>query len=322
MDTTFHYPPELMSLLIDTIPRICRSKRDVFLFFQGAGVSRALMQPSLGQWENDPSGVNKFDIARNVLTNLNARGDGAIRERRETLRRVVEFDDFSTCWPEDELKAKGLVSEIRRVVNVKDSFTRMSQERTNERQERMAAREAEAEAAAKRRTQVELLKRELFALFAEVDRQKRGKALEGLLNRLFDIHGILVREAFTLRGGNEDRIVEQIDGAVELDGHVYFVEMKWWSDPVGVPQVSEHMMRVFLRAEARAIIISASGFTEPAIATCKEALSQKVVTLCSLQEIVLVLERQLDLARFFKSKAYAALTHKNPYFEPIAAGEM
>jgi len=23
--------------------------------------------------------------------------------------------------------------------------------------------------------------------------------------------------------------VEQIDGVVEIDGHLYFVEMKWWS---------------------------------------------------------------------------------------------
>lgn len=322
MDITFHYPPELMNLLVDTIPRLNRSKRDVFLFCQGAGISKTLMQPVLHEWERDPSGVNKFDIVRQILTNLNQKGEGALRERREVLRRVVEFDDFSTCWPTDELKAKGLVAEIRRVVNVKDSFTRMSQERTNERQERMAAKEAEAQGLAKRQSQVDGIKRDLFALVAETDRHKRGKALEGVLNRLFDAHGILVREAFTLRGDEGQGIVEQIDGVVELDGHVYFVEMKWWADPVGIPQISEHMMRVFLRAEARAIIISASGFTAPAVTSCKEALSQKVVALCSLEEIVLLLERRLDLVRFLKLKVYAATTHKDPFFDPIAAGEL
>jgi restriction system protein len=322
MDITFHYPPELMNLLVDTIPRLNRSKRDVFLFFQGAGISKTLMQPALHEWERDSSSVNKFDIVRQILTNLNQRGEGALRERREVLRRVVEFDDFSTCWANDALEAKGLVGEIRRVVDVKDSFTRMSQERANERQERMAAKDTEAQALAKRRSQLDGIKKDLFALVAEANRHRRGKALEGVLNRLFDAHGILIREAFTLRGDDKEGVVEQIDGVVELEGHVYFVEMKWWIDPVGVPQISEHMMRVFLRAEARAIIVSASGFTAPAVATCKEALSQKVVALCSLQEIVVVLERQLDLSRFLKSKVYAAMTHKNPFFEPIAAGEM
>ena len=37
-DITFHYPPELFSLLVDTIPLLNRSKKDVLLFFRGAGV--------------------------------------------------------------------------------------------------------------------------------------------------------------------------------------------------------------------------------------------------------------------------------------------
>ena len=39
MDIVFHYPPELMSLLIDTIPRLCRSYEDTLLFFQGMASS-------------------------------------------------------------------------------------------------------------------------------------------------------------------------------------------------------------------------------------------------------------------------------------------
>jgi hypothetical protein len=34
-DDPFHYPPELLSLLIDTIPLLCRSKQDVLTFFPG-----------------------------------------------------------------------------------------------------------------------------------------------------------------------------------------------------------------------------------------------------------------------------------------------
>ena len=55
-------------------------------------------------------------MVRTTLTRLNERGEAALRERREILKRVTEFEDFSTCWPNDQLKAKGLVAEIRRVI--------------------------------------------------------------------------------------------------------------------------------------------------------------------------------------------------------------
>ncbi len=34
IDITFHYPPELMSLLIDTIPLLNKSKKMYFFFFK------------------------------------------------------------------------------------------------------------------------------------------------------------------------------------------------------------------------------------------------------------------------------------------------
>ena len=143
---------------------------------------------------------------------------------------------------------------------------------------------------------------------------KRGKRLEEVLNRLFRAHDILVRDPFVLVGDLAEGIVEQIDGVVEIDGHTYFVEMKWWGSPLGVPEVSQHLVRVYHRAEGRAIIISASDFTMPAVSTCKEALQQKVVILCTLQEIVILLENEGDLKEFFKKKVNAAIVDKNPFY--------
>ena len=50
----------------------------------------------------------------------------------------MQFDDCSTCWPSDQLRAMGLVAEISRVVGVKDSFTRMKQAQEEERPQRLA----------------------------------------------------------------------------------------------------------------------------------------------------------------------------------------
>ncbi len=317
-DITFHYPPELMNLLIDVIPLLNRSKNDVFLFFRGAGVSQEDMGVPYRLWQQDHSGIHKYEIVRQVLTKLNEKGEACLRERREILKRVTEFENFSVCWESDQLKAKGLVAEIRNVVNVKDSFTRMNLERERERNQRLQKERAEKERTRKRLEAINTIKQDLFSLFALTNPQARGKALEEVLNRLFDAYDIGVREAFELVGDCGEGTVEQIDGVVEIDGELYFVEMKWWKSPLGKAEVSEHLVRVYHRSEGRAMIISASDFTDPAVATCKEALQQKVVVLCTLQEIVLLLERQADLKRFLKEKIQTAIIDKNPFYQPFA----
>jgi len=315
MDITFHYPPELMNLLIDAIPLLNKTKKDVFLFFKGAGVADLLVHLPLLQWRKDKDSISKFEITRQVLTELNAKGEKCLRERREVLKRVVEYESFSSCWPADQLKAKGLVAEIQKVVNVKDSFTRMAKEREAEQQENKANKQAELDKIIKKKEDIEKARNALCSLFSEMDKHKRGKALESVLNSLFKTYGILVREAFSICGEEKEGIIEQVDGVIELEGHLYFVEMKWWKDPIGVPEISQHLVRVYHRAEGRAIIISASDFTDPALTTCKDALQQKVVVLCTLQEIVMLLEKQGDLLSFFKQKTNSAMIDRNPYFK-------
>lgn len=313
MEIAFHYPPELMCLLIDTIPLLCRSKRDVLTFFHGAGVPRSLWGDLERQVREDRQSVNKYEIVRTVLTRLNEKGDVTLRERREILKRVTEFEDFSTCWPQDQLKAKGLVGEIRRVVEVKDSFTRMKQEREAERRRHQAEQQARLEAAQQQQEAVEEVKRDLSALFSEPDSRKRGLLLEGVLNRLFARHGILVREAFVRNGGDGEGIVEQIDGVIEMDGHLYLVEMKWWNRPLGPGEVAPHLMRLWNRGDARGLFISYSGYTDAALAACRDALQQKVVVLCTLEEIVRLLEQAGDLQQWLRTKVNAAVVDRNPW---------
>lgn len=143
MEESYHYPPEVLNILVDIVPLLCRAKNDVLVFFRGAGVSESIMSDLSRRVSVDRENINKFEIARTVIQRINEKGDSELRTRREVVKRVVEFEDFSTCWPNDQLKAKGLVGELRRVVNVKDSFIRMSNEREREKQERIKAREKE-----------------------------------------------------------------------------------------------------------------------------------------------------------------------------------
>ena len=320
-DITFHYPPELFNLLVDTVPLLNRSKKDVLLFFRGAGVSGDLVDDIAKRLKSAPSEINKYEMVRTVLDGLNARGEATLRERREVLRRVVEFANFDTCWPNEQLKTKGLVASIRDVVNQKDAFTRINQEREQERQQRLAQGEEAARARRERIAKIETAKNDFYGLFgSSLTRQLRGKKLETALNNLFAAYGVLVHEAFHIVGECGEGIVEQIDGVIELKGALHFVEIKWYETPVGKGEIAEHLVRLFSRAEVRGIFISASGYTAPAIQTSREFLQQKVIVLVTLQEIVRLLEQQGDLADFLLKKVQAAQIHKNPYFNPFEVG--
>ena len=317
---TFQYPPDLFNLLVDAIPMLNRSKQDVLLFFRGAGVGEHLLTDLRERLRRDAQGINKFQIARTVLERLNARGDAALRERREVLRRVVQFTNYDACWPNDQLKAKGLVASIRDIVNEKDSFTRMNQAREQERRERLAAIERDKAAKEAMRAKVDAAKQELYSLFeASLTPHQRGRKLEPALNGLFRASGIAVRESFHLVGEQGEGVIEQVDGVVELKAALYFVEMKWHKDHVGKAQISGHLVRLMGRAEARGLIISASDFTGPAVHMSREFLQHKLVVLCHLQEIVSVLDHHHDLSDFLNQKIEAAIIHKNPYFKPLLA---
>ena len=316
MSKTYHYPPELFQLLVNTIPRLCKSKRDVFTFFRGAGVENSLVSDIWNQWSNNRDSINKFDIARTALERLNEGGDKYLRERREVVKRVVEFDDFSTCYENDRLEAQGLVSQIRAVVNVKDSFTRISQEREAEARKYREAQRVETEALKQKREQLATIRDDLFHLFAVKDAHERGRLLEGVLNQLFRVSGILVQDDFK-RVEPGQGIVEQVDGVIQLDGHIYLVEMKWLGKPIGKAEVSPHLVNVMNRGGARGIIISYSDYTGPAIQTCTEFLNSGVVVLCKLEEIVHILDRESSLTDFLREKIESSIVHKRPYTEVV-----
>jgi restriction system protein len=315
-DITFHYPPELFNLLVYTIPALNRSKKDILLFFRGAGVPDDLLRDLSQRLKNAPDEINKAEISRLTLERLNARGEVTLRNRREVLRRVVGFSNFDACWPNDQLKAKGLVASIRDIVNQKDSFTRMNLAREEESQARLAEAQKTNRAKQEKAAKIDAAKRELYALIGtSLTPQQRGKKLEAALNNLFLAYGILVHEACHLVSESGEGIVQQIDGVIDLKGSLYFVEMKWYVDPVGKPQISKHIVRLMGRAEARGLFISASDYTEPAIHTSPKFLQHKIVALCHLPEIIFLLEQYHDLAEFLIQKIQAAQIHKNPYFK-------
>src|SRR5439155_9400885 len=143
-------------------------------FFRGAGVGDEFTRDLADRVRSDKQIINKYEIVRTVLARLNEKGEATLRERREVIKRVVEFEDFSTCWPDDQLKAKGLVAEIRRLVGVKDAFTRMQIERDRERAARSAVADGRAAELAAKQQSAAKIRGDLAALFLITNPQRRG----------------------------------------------------------------------------------------------------------------------------------------------------
>lgn len=316
MDERFHFPPDVFNLLVDTIPLLCKGKDDVLLFLRGAGTPTEDLAAMTAKVRSDRNSVSKYAIVRDVLEKLNRRGDSALTARRELIKRVVEFEEFSMCWESDVYKAKAKVGDLKRMVNVKDSFTRMNKEREAAKDELAARAKAEHQLTVQRSQKIQEVRDRLNALFG-MDRepQRRGKLLEGVLNDLFRAHGILVKEDFKRHDPSGSVVVEQIDGVVEFDGNIYLVEMKWLKDPVGVAELATHMVRLFSRDGVRGIFISNSEFASSAVAECVTHSANKTMVLCTLREIVMLLIHERDLTALLREKVRAAVIDKKPLHE-------
>lgn len=315
-NSPFHYPPEIFNLLIDTIPLLCRSKKDVILFFKGAGVEDKYTDELSHIINLTPNLINKYEITRNILTKINSRGDSYLGVRREILKRITEFDNFDTCWESDRLKAKGLVSELRKTINIKDSFTRLKQERDAEREKASSQHQAKQAKLTTRNEKIEEISSRLNSLFNMDDHpQNRGKLLESILNDLFKVYNIHICEDFCRRSINTGSTLEQIDGVIEFKGHFHLVEIKWLSSPVGIADFSQHLSRLHSRSNVCGIFISASGYTEAVLQECQNVLCNKTIFLCTVREFVLLLYRKDDLIEFLDKKFKAAVLDKNPFLE-------
>lgn len=314
MNDVFHYPPDLFELVVQTIPLLNRSKDSVLLFFKGAGIDETIFSDISRIVRTDRDSINKFEICRRILERINENSEKHLRERREILKRITEFEAFSTCWENDQFKAKGLVAEIQKVVNVKDSFTRMSQERAREADARKREYQKKMEALQKHKEQIQKLKDALYALFSESNAQKRGKDLEKVLNGYFKEYGILVKEDFKRTGDEGDGIIEQIDGIIDIDNTVYLVEMKWKKDPIGSDDIYAHLGRVYHRTGAHGIFISASSYSPSGITAAKDAqLKNALLVFFDLEELIRIIEREDDFKGYLRERIQSAIIEKHPY---------
>jgi hypothetical protein len=198
------------------------------------------------------------------------------------------------------------------LVNQKDAFTKINRQRESAEEQLRQERRTRLQDAERKRDERQAAKGNLFAVFAETDPWKRGTLLEVALNEVFRAHGVLIRESFVLRT-ESGQIREQIDGAIEIQSHVYLVEVRWRESPSGAEEIARHLSRVQYRSGARGIFVSVSAFTEPAAIAFREAHQQRVHIALQLVELVQALEAELPLGDFLYKRIQKAILEKDPF---------
>jgi hypothetical protein len=93
--------------------------------------------------------------------------------------------------------------------------------------------------------------------------------------------------------------------------------MKWKQEAIDVMDVSRHLTRIILRSEPKGIFISYSRYTDAAIQTCREALTKATIVLCTVEELVKLLESKQNFKSFLNEKIKAATLTKNPLLTEI-----
>jgi hypothetical protein len=119
-DPAFHFPPDVFSAIVDAVPLLTRGKKEVLTFFQGCGVATPRLRALAVRIDAAPK-LSKYEITRELLTELNAKGEAGLSARRQVIRRIAEFDDYASCYPDNQLKAQGAVARVRELVNKKDA---------------------------------------------------------------------------------------------------------------------------------------------------------------------------------------------------------
>lgn len=312
MDTFFHFPPDLFNLLVDTIPRLNKSKKDLLLFFQNVGVPKEYLQQYHVLLVRNRSQFKKYDVTREVLTFLNEHPEKMLGVRRKLLQRVIEFESFDICYPNDKDRAKANVSDIKKLVKLKDTVTKYENFLSKEQNEKVKIQQEKAEKIRESKEHFEELCKKFDQLFTIQSPQERGKKLEKVLNEIFAYFNIGIKEDFVVYDDETGKNYEQIDGVVEINHYLTLIEMKWEKTPIGADKVGRFMSRLLVRKNVDGIIISYSSFTETAIPTAKDALAISVLALVDLKDIFDVLNQKKDLAEYFSEVIKNVKLYKTP----------
>jgi hypothetical protein len=176
------------------------------------------------------------------------------------MLQVSDMHDFPNLRAQVDRKeleetAARAVAELRR-------WTARCGEVADAQDKLRAERETDGARSDHRRTMarvLEELEQRFLAMYAEGDRQQRGRTFEGLLNELFFLFDLNPRKAFVLAA-------EQIDGAFTFSTDDYLLEAKWEEPAASREAVDVLAQKVQRKGKnTLGLFVAISGFSPAAV---------------------------------------------------------
>lgn len=174
------------------------------------------------------------------------------------------------------------------------------------RQQRVDAVSAAADSRASRTERLAELKRQFQDLHRESNTQTRGYAFEKLLADLFRTY------EFDFTGSYKTEI-DQVDGALVLDGFTYLIEARWRLQPAVEVDLAGLSNKASRRIHAtRAIFISMAGFRSEVVAQYRLAHDSRLI-LIDGEDLALIFEGRVELPDALRAKTHAASVDGEPH---------
>jgi len=148
-------------------------------------------------------------------------------------------------------------------------FTRIDREREREHFQRTAATQELIAARHAKRELRDIKQRLVDLLTADIISVSRGLEFEKAITDLFSESGLTIEKPFTVQSDKTGSVVEQIDGAIEVRSRTFLVECKCWKSNISRQELAPLLVSVYNRGNVGGIFISASNYTESALADAR-----------------------------------------------------
>lgn len=209
------------------------------------------------------------------------------------MSEVARFDDFSHLEVLDDGKhkatlARSAVKALQRYVSGHLELVE-EQERIKRRQQK--DRETRSKNMATQAQLDEL--RDDYIRFVSMPENKRGYALESLMNGLFDVFDLDPKRSFRPEG-------EQIDGAFSFEGTDYLVEVRWREEPTPRAELDVFDAKIGRKLEnTLGLFLSINGFVDAGV---RAHAGRSRMILMDGADLMSVLEGRIALDRLLLLK--------------------
>lgn len=251
----------------------------------------------------------KRNIVDELVDHLAKRQSAYLRDLLRLMSEVARFDDFSHLegLEDGEQKAARARTAVAALQKHVTGHLELAEEQRNINERRVKARQTRLRNQATQE-QIEAL-RAAYVDLVSMPEQKRGYALESLMNGLFDVFDLDPKRSFRIEG-------EQIDGAFSFEGTDYLLEARWRREPTSREALDGFHAKIRRKLEnTLGLFLSINGFADHGVRAYSNRGSRMI--LMDGTDLMAVLEDRVTLDRLLLLKRRRA-AQKGEVYVPYA----